>query len=90
MNVTDVIRSPLTWLSSVLGVVLYDPSILSALAGATWANLGQLFTLASLAGLTLPKYWPPESSAEWAVVIIGLAFALKIGHGVLETYENNL
>lgn len=90
VSISGLLRSPLTWLASVLSVGLYDPTILYGFATATWMNLGSLFTLTSIAGLTLPKYWPPGSNAEWAVILVGVAFAGKIGLEIYRSYDQEL
>ncbi len=90
ISITGLIRSPFTWLASLLSVGLYDPTIIFGFATATWMNLGSLFTLTSIAGLTLPRYWPPGSKAEWAIVLVGVAFAGKIGLEIYRSYDQEL
>jgi hypothetical protein len=90
ITIGGLVRSPFTWLASVLSVGLYDPTLIAGLASATWANLGSLFTLTSIAGLTLPKYWPPQSTAEWAVIVVGLGFAGKIALEIYRSYDREL
>jgi hypothetical protein len=90
ISMRGLIKSPLTWMASVLSVGLYDPTILYGFAQATWMNLGSLFTLTSIAGLTLPKYWPPASKAEWAIVLVGVGFAGKIGLEIYRSYDQEL
>lgn len=90
ISIPGLIKSPFAWLASVWSVGLYDPTILYGVASATWMNLGSLFTLTSIAGLTLPRYWPPGSKAEWAIVLVGAAFAAKIGLEIYRSYDQEL
>lgn len=91
MNWKDIAKNAVSWLVGLVASVLaVDPTLVFGFIQATWLNLGQLFSFVSIAGLTLPKYWPPSSSAEWLIIAIGAAFALKIGHKIWVTYDKEI
>lgn len=90
-TVKDVLKHPGTWIAAVLGSIFaIKQSLIMGFLTATWLNLGQLFTFTSIAGLTLPQYWPPESTAETVVILIGVAFAAKIGWNIWKTYDRKI
>lgn len=90
-TIEDIAKNPISWFAGILATLLaVDPSFVMGFAEATWLNLGSLFSFVSIAGLTLPKYWPPSQPAEWLIIAIGIAFALKIAHKIFETYDREI
>ena len=90
-SLKEILKNPISWVAGVIASVLaIDPTFVMGFAEATWLNLGQLFSFVSIAGLTLPKYWPPSQPAEWLVIAVGVAFALKIFSKIWETYDREL
>lgn len=91
MTLKSILKSPTAWLAAVLGTIFaVKQSLILGFLTATWMNLGSLFTFASIAGLTLPRYWPPENTAELIVIAIGIAFAAKVGWNIWKTYDKEI
>ncbi|WP_158855599.1 hypothetical protein [Halorhabdus sp. CUG00001] len=90
-DIEEIITHPISWLVGLVASILaVNPTVVLGFVEATYLNLGSLFSFVSLAGLTLPRYWPPSNSAEWLILAIGAAFAAKIGHKIWETYDREI
>lgn len=86
-----IATNPFSWIAGTLASLFaIDPTLVMGFAEATWLNLGSLFSFVSIAGLTIPKYWPASSTAEWLIIAVGIAFALKIAHKIYETYDKEI
>lgn len=89
MTLSKLIRDPLAWLVTAVGAVigLVNGSLIGPLWGALWASSGDLFTLVSLGALTLPPHIPPQSSADWLVLVVGGLFVTKVGQRVWQDFD---
>lgn len=90
-SLEDILKNPISWAIGVIAsIAAVDPTLVFGFAQATWLNLGQLFSFVSIAGLTLPSYWPPSTTPEYVIIGIGVLFAAKIAHGIWKTYDREL
>lgn len=91
MTIKKAIDSPVSWVIGVFATfTALEPTTVIQLATATYMNLGQLFSLATISALTLPQFWPPNNALDFVLFGIGLAFAAKIAHGIWKTYDTQL
>lgn len=91
MNVKEIIKHPISWLAGVIAIfTTLEPTTVFQIFTATWGQLGQIFSFTMIAGMTLPQFWPPQTPVEYVALAIGIAFALKIGHGIWESYQEKL
>lgn len=86
---TSLLRDPVAWLMGTIAALygLVNSSLIGPLWGALWASSGDLFTLVSLGALTLPPHIPPQSGADWAVLVVGGIFLTKIGQRVWQDFD---
>lgn len=89
MTVQERLRNFARYVVGVLAVVGVTTQVgaIYSLLLSTWASLGSIFTLTTIGALTLPPHVPPETPVDWAVVIVGGLFALKILSKIHENYQ---
>lgn len=91
IDTEKIVRHPVSWaIGAVAAVTALQPAFVAGLFTATWVNLPQLFTLVSIGALTLPPHIPPQSSADWLVVVVGVAFAARTGWMIWQTYDREI
>ena len=95
MNWNELLKNPIAWLTGgVGGVVLFDPTVLTALLAALWSSAGTLFTAASVAAFTVvPEVSalnPYEEGAVAIAVAAGGIYLAKLGYRILDNYTDRL
>lgn len=93
----EFVRHPITVLSAFLTSVssLFSVPFLDPVLAVVWANIGQLFTAASISAFTIvPNVELPYAQLGEALqivaILLGLAYAGKLGLGVLRDASTKL
>lgn len=91
MNIRKTINRPIAKVSAGLGGILaiLNPDVLLLAVDALVASGPQLFSVASIGALTLPRIIPPESPADWVVVAAGLVFVVYLARQINDNFEDN-
>lgn len=95
MTWKDIIKNPVAWLTGgVGGVVLVDPTVLTALLAALWSSAGTLFTAASVAAFTVVPEVDALSQYEQTAVAVAVAaggiYLAKLGYRIFDNYTDRL
>lgn len=95
MNWNELLKNPVAWLTGgVGGVVLFDPTVITALLAALWSSAGTLFTATSVAAFTvIPQVSalsPYEETAVAIAVAAGGIYLAKLGYRILDNYTDRL
>ena len=77
----------LSGLGTLAIALLSDPGILQAIWVATWASIGQVFPLLTIATSTLAPAFPPSTREEWAIILVGGLLFAKTLDTVLKKYD---
>lgn len=92
MTLTETLKDPFAGLAAIfasLYAVIQLP-LAAELWAAVWASAGKLFTLVSLGALTLPPHWPPQSTVDWVVLVVGGIFAARVSLAVWNNFDREL
>lgn len=100
MTLTDKLerglRHPVTVVSGLVGAfaAVLDPNLALAVGGALWAQIGTIFTAASIGAFTLAEHVPDLEPIKPALVSIAIVaggiYLVKLGDRVLDAVENRL
>ena len=89
MNVPKPLKSPVAkvtgGLTAIIGIA--QPEVLFAVGDALIASGPQIFSVVSVSALTLPQILPPDSTADWVVVVAALLFALYLLREINQNFE---
>lgn len=80
LTTSDIVRHPLSLATGAFGIAttLLNVPAVDIIATYLWMNVGELFTVLSLAGFTVaPNTGLPEEPLTVAAVVAGIAFATK-------------
>lgn len=80
MTLKEIAKDPVAQVAAGLSgiVAILNPEVWIAIGEALFASAPQLFSAISVGALTLPQVLPPESTGEWAVVVVGGMFLVYL------------
>lgn len=91
----EILFHPLTAASAGASALfgLIDPATAHAIILTLWEAAPQIFSFASIAGLTLPQFIDPLAQFQPVfvvlVVVSGAAYLARLGSGILEKFKSN-
>ena len=90
MNIKETLNRPIAKVSAGLGGILaiLNPDVLVLAFDALVASGPQLFSVASIGALTLPRILPPETTADWIVVAAGTVFLVYLARQINDNFED--
>lgn len=90
MTLKETLQRPIAKVSAGLGGILaiLNPDVLVLAFDALVASGPQLFSVASIGALTLPRILPPDSIGDWVVVAGGIVFLAYLARQINENFED--
>lgn len=90
MTLKETLQRPIAKVSAGLGGILaiLNPDVLVLAFDALVASGPQLFSVASIGALTLPRILPPDSIGDWVVVAGGIVFLAYLARKINENFED--
>ncbi|EMA68901.1 hypothetical protein C461_04702 [Halorubrum aidingense JCM 13560] len=89
MTIKVALKSPLAKVSAgITGILaVLNPDVWFVALDALLVSGPQLFSVASVGALTLPRVFPPDSTADWVVVAAGVLFVAYSLRAVHRNFE---
>ena len=89
MTIKEALKSPLAKVSAgITGILaVLNPDVWFVALDALLASAPQLFSVASVGALTLPRVFPPDSTADWVVVAAGVLFVAYSLRAIHRNFE---
>jgi len=89
MNIKQTVKSPFAKVSAGVAAILsvLNPEVWFVALDALLASGPQLFSVASVGALTLPRVFPPDSTADWVVVAAGVLFVAYSLRAIHRNFE---
>ena len=92
MTLTDTLKDPFAGLAALFGSVFAFTQVplLSSFGAAIWTSAPDLFTLVTVGTLTIPKFWPPQTTTDWIVLGFGLLMVGYVGSQVYSNFDRRV
>lgn len=83
--VEGALKTGAAFFVGIFGVL--NVEFLMALVKAVFVSAPQIFTGVSIGFLTLPEFLPPDSTADWLVLVTALLFGFYLGYKIWQNFD---